>query len=333
MISTKSFLASFMLLAWSGIGVAAAEQPIHIRFSHVVAETTPKGYGALEFKKRVENRLAGRVTVEVFPRSQKFSDDEVFLAMLFGDVEMAAPSLSKFRSYSPATQVFDLPFLFENTKHIHRFQDGPAGQDLLESMLPRGIRGLAYWDNGMRVISANSPLLLPEDAKGLLFRIEPSSVIQAQYARIGVVGIPMPFKALTDAIRDGLIEGQENSWSNIYSRGIHNLHRYFTELDHTYQGYMVITSSEFWDGLPPDIRAVLSQVLAEITTEVNDRASNEAVADRERALSEADIEILKPTDEAMASWRSAFMPVWAKYQAEIGLVVLNAAMSSANGVQ
>lgn len=333
MIWIKTILAGLILLAWSGIGIAAAEEPIRIRFSHVVAETTPKGYGALEFKKRVEDRLAGRVTVEIFPRSQKFNDDEVFLALLFGDVEMAAPSLSKLRSYSPATQVFDLPFLFENTEQIHRFQDGPVGQDLLDSMRSRGIKGLTYWDNGMRVLSANSPLLLPEDAKGMLFRIEPSNVIQAQYAQIGAVGIPMPFKALTDAIRDGLIEGQENSWSNIYSRGIHKLHRYFTELDHTYQGYMVITSSEFWDGLPADIRAVLDQVLAEVTTEVNQRAKNEAVADRERALSEAEIEILKPTSEAMESWRSAFMPVWAKYQTDIGSEVLNAALSSAKGVQ
>jgi len=331
MISTKRILAGLFVLALSGMDLAAAEEPINIRFSHVVAETTPKGYGALEFKKRVEDRLAGRVTVEVYPRSEKFSDDEVFLALLFGDVEMAAPSLSKFRSYSPATQVFDLPFLFENTGHVQRFQNGSAGQDLLDSMLPRGIRGLAYWDNGMRVISANSPLLVPEDAKGLLFRIEPSSVIQAQYARIGVVGIPMPFKALTDAIRDGLIEGQENSWSNIYSRGIHKLHRYFTELNHTYQGYMVVTSTEFWDGLPPDIRAILSQILAEVTVEVNERANSEAVADRESALREADIEIIRPTDDAMARWRSAFMPVWSNYQADIGSDVLNAAAASANG--
>jgi C4-dicarboxylate-binding protein DctP len=307
---------------------AGAAEPITIRFSHVVGENTPKGIGANLFKTLAEERLAGRVRVEVYPRSQKFNDNQVILGLLFGDVELAAPSLAKFRNFTKKLQVFDLPFLFNDIEAVHRFQAGETGRKLLGSMASRGIKGLAYWDNGARVISSVRPLRLPADAQGLTFRIEPSAVFREQYARLGVVAIPMPFKRVYDAVKEGLVKGQENAWSNIYSRRIHTLHRYFTEIEHSFLGYMVITSSKFWDGLPADIRSQLEAILAEVSTEVNRLAREKARGDRQKILESGPVDILALTDEQRAAWRKAMTPVWKEFEDEIGADTITAAVAA-----
>ncbi|MCW5700102.1 MAG: DctP family TRAP transporter solute-binding subunit [Rhodospirillales bacterium] len=313
------------------VSAAVAEEPILIRFSHVVGENTPKGVGANLFKRLVEERLAGRVAVEVYPASQKFSDDEVLNALLFGDVEMAAPSLAKFNRWAKALQVFDLPFLFEDVDHIHRFQQSDVGRRLLSSMTSRGIQGLAFWDNGPRVISSTKKLNTPGDADGLVFRIEPSDVFQEQYARIGAVGVAMPFSRLTDAIRDGVVNGQENTWSNIYSRKIHKLHRHFTEIGHSHLGYMVITGADFWRGLPRDIRASLEEILAEVTAEVNGLAAEKNEEARNKAMAEGGegVVVFAPIDDQLQAWRDAWMPVWSRFEPDIGSDVIDAAVNAA----
>lgn len=321
-------LAAAAVLAAGTAPALAQGGPIVIRFAHVVDERTPKGIGAEMFKQRAEARLPGRVVVEVYPRARRYTDEEVVTAMALGDVELAAPSFTQFRGFNRAMQVFELPFLFRDVDHLHRFQQSTVGRQLLDFMLPQGIKGLAYWDNGMRVISANKPLLVPADAKGMLFRTEPSTVFQAQYQRIGVPVLPLPFRAVPDAIREGLVEGQENSWSNIYSRGIHTLHRYFTELDHSFLGYMVVTNAEFWEGLPPDVRATLDAVLAEVTAEVNAIAREHAESDRQKAKDEGRIDILTPTPAQVDDWREAFTPVWQDFEPQIGREIIDAALAA-----
>jgi C4-dicarboxylate-binding protein DctP len=314
---------------WFCVAAAAAgaDEPIVIRFSHVVAEDTPKGIGARLFEERAEARFPGRVDVQLLPRSQKFPDEEVLVA-LFGDVEMAAPSFTLFRSFSPIYQVYELPFMFQSVDHVHRFQDSDTGQRMLTALQEQGLRGLAYWDNGMRVISANKPISVPADAEGLLFRIEPSAVFQAQYKRIGAVAIQMPFRLVADAIRDGVVEGQENSWSNIYSRGIHRLQKDFTELNHSYLGYMVVTSDAFWASLPDDIRTGLEEILAEITIEVRAMAEQKAVEDRRKAITEGNLVMVYPTDDQRALWRDAWLPVWNDFEEKIGGDIIDAAVAS-----
>lgn len=327
-------MTRFLLLLLLGLFVvgpgsrAGASDPIVIRFSHVVSEKAPKGVGALRFKELAEARLPGRVQVEVYPSSRKFTDEEVVPALLFGDVELAAPSMVILRGYSPAVQVYELPFLFKDVNHIHRFQAGPTGQMLLQSMLPRGIRGLGYWDGGLRVLSANKPLRSPADASGLMFRTESSQIFQRAYDRIGVVTLPLPFRLLADAIRDGLVDGQENSWPNIYTRGIHKLHRYYTPLHHTFLGYMVIANDDFWTRLPADVRPVLEEILAEVTREVNELARQEAETLAQKAASEADIEVLVLNENEQAEWRSAFTSVWREFEPVVGADVIEAAVAA-----
>lgn len=313
-----------------GPSIAMAQEPILIRFAHVVGQDTPKGVGAELFKKRVEERLPGRVKVEIYPESRKFDDEEIFLALLFGDAELGAPSLSKFRSYSPPVQVFDLPFLFDDVDHVHRFQESEVGQQLLQSMLPQGILGLTYWDNGMRVISATKPIRVPEDASGMLFRIEPSLVFQEQWKLINVATFPMPFSRVADAVQNGLIDGQDNSWSNIYDRRLYRYHKNFTELNHSYQGYMVITNNDFWLQLPDDIRTELENILGEITTEVRRLALQRADQGRAGVLEADDTRLVQPSEQELELWREAWVPLWELFSDSIGRTVIDAALDASH---
>ena len=300
---------------------------IKIRFSHVVAENTPKGQGALLFKKLAEERLAGKVEIEILPDSVRFTDEQVLLGLLFGDVEIAAPSLAKFRRFSKSIQIFDLPFLFDDLEQVHQFQTGAIGKSLLDSMLSRGIKGLSYWDSGMRVISANRQLKAPADLANLLFRIEPSAVIETQYRSLGANTFVLPFNRVYDALKLGLVDGQENSWSNIASRKFYQVQSHLVETNHSFQGYMVVTSVHFWESLPPEIRDTLKQILDEVSLEVN-RSSVEKQRDSRELVLKAmgKDRVYNLNNDERAAWRSAMQPIWEKFRSEIGDEVIDAAV-------
>jgi len=317
-----------MCVALIAVSAEETDDRIIIRFSHVVGEGTPKGMEATLFKQRVEEALPGRVKVEIYPQSQKFNDDEVVPALLFGDIEMAAPSLSKLTSYASSLRVFDLPMIFPDVDAVHRFQESAAGQGLLGNLRSIGITGLAYWDNGVRVISANRPLRVPEDAKGLQIRIENSQVFFEQYSQLGAIPQRLPFASLIDVIRNGYVDGQENAWSNIRSRGVQRFQKYFTELNHSFLGYMVITNAEFWDGLPADVRSVLQEILARTTADVNELAREQASASRREIMETEGVEILTPSGAELASWREALCSVAKRFATEIPNEVLAAARAA-----
>jgi len=299
-----------------------------LRFSHVVGENTPKGVGAKMFKELVESRLNGKVAVEIFPSSQKYTDEQALLALLFGDIEMAAPSFPKFHKFSKKLRVFDLPFLFESVEEIHNFQQSKTGIGLLSSMEQVGIKGLRYWDNGMRVISTNTPVKEPSDLEGLTLRIESSCIFREQYANLGAVGIQMPFKRLPDSLREGVVDGYENAWSNIFSKRLHTLRPYFVETNHSYLGYMVVTSNKFWDSVPDDIRSELEAILDEVTMEVNNLAEYKAEIDRATVRSNSKVQIVTLTTSELQLWKDAMIPIWENYENEIGVDILEAAKAS-----
>ena len=325
-----SIVATVLLAACSALAQAA--EPIVIRFSHVVAESTPKGYGAKLLQQRVEERLGERVRVEVYPRAQKFNDAEALIALTLGDMELAAPSFAKFRAFSEKLQVFDLPFLFEDVNSIHKFQESSAGRALLDAMLDKGIKGLAYWDNGMRVISANKPLRLPTDADGLRFRIEPSRVMEAQYQALGVATVPLPFADVAEALKSGLIDGQENAWSNIYSQGFHEHQDYFTEINHSFLGYMLVTSPQFWQSLPADVRTELESIISEVSEEVNKIARYQVDSDRQKVIDSLKGKLVALSEEERSAWRDALGPVRDQFASAIGEDLLAAAVQ-ANGTE
>lgn len=306
-----------MALALSLSGSAIAAEPTLIRFSHVVSAGDPKGIGAQRFKELAETRLEGQVRVEIFPGSELFNDEQVLQALLRGDVHLAAPSLSKFGVLTKQLQVFDLPFLFTDAQAVHRFQDSEAGQQLLTAMLDKGVLGLAYWDNGMRVVSASSPVRTPSDVEGLTMRIEASDVLEAQYREIGALPMKLPFSKVYDALRSGLVDGQENSWSNIASRRFHTLGQTFTETSHSYLGYMVVTAAAFWNGLPDAVRTELEQILAEVSAEVR-RAALESASSSRQAVIDSGAQVIDLGAAERQRWVDSWKPIWDGFTAQIG---------------
>ena len=239
-----------------------------IKFSHVVTEQTPKGQAAKAFAERVNSDLDGEVCVEVYPNTQLYNDDKVLQAMLLGDVQMAAPSLSKFEQYTLQYRIFDLPFLFEDIDAVDRFQQGETGQAMLGAMEDKGLKGLGYWHNGMKQLSANKPLLEPKDAEGLKFRIQESDVLEEQFKALNANPQKMAFSEVYLALQQGVVDGQENTWSNILTQKFHEVQDGITNTDHGVIDYLVVTSTEFWDSLDEEVRGKLEQIFDEVDRRV-----------------------------------------------------------------
>ncbi len=306
----------------------AQQQPIKIKFSHVVADQTPKGQGALLFKKLAEERLPGKVVVEVYPSSQLFGDAKEMEALLLGDVQIIAPSLSKFDKFTKKLQVFDLPFLFDDIEAVNRFQDSPKGQELLKSLASKGYTGLGYWHNGMKQISANKPLLLPDDAKGLKFRIQASKVLEEQFLALGASPQKMAFAEVYQALQTGVVDGQENTWSNIFSQKFYEVQKHITESNHGVIDYIVVANTKFWSGLPKDVREVLEKTMNEVSSEVDKSSRGINLRDKQRIVESGRTEVHQLTKDQMAAWRKTMAPVYKKFESEIGKDLIDAALAS-----
>ncbi len=311
------------------LGAGSAQAQMVIKFSHVVADKTPKGQAALKFKELAEAKLPGKVKVEVFPSSQLFGDAKELEAVLLGDVQFIAPSLSKFDRYTKKIQLFDLPFLFDDIQAVDQFQSGPQGHALLESMKSRGLLGLAYWHNGMKQLSDNKDQLKrPEDVKGLKFRIQASDVLEAQFRALGANPQKMAFSEVYQALQTGVVDGQENTWSNIYSQKFFEVQKTIAETNHGIIDYMVVTNAKWWDGLPPDIKKGLSEAMAEATAYGNKLANDINESDKKKIAEAGKAKIQKLSKEDIAAWRKAMEPVWKKFEGDIGRDLIDAALKS-----
>lgn len=327
--ASKLFAALSTAFALSFSASALAQSPIVIKFSHVVAESTPKGQGAQKFKEVAEKLLPGKVDVQVFPNSQLFGDGKELEALLLGDVQLIAPSLSKFDRYTKKIQLFDLPFLFDDMDAVDRFQHSDAGKALLDSMSDRGLQGLAYWHNGMKQLSTNKDQLArPDDVKGLKFRIQASDVLEAQFRQMGANPQKLAFSEVYQALQTGVVDGQENTWSNIYSQKFHEVQKTIAVTNHGVIDYMVVTNSKWWDGLPDDVRNGLSEAMVEATKHANDLAAQLNERDRKRIAEENKAQIHPLTKEDVAVWRETMAPVWQKFEKDIGADLIKAAVGS-----
>ncbi len=302
--------------------------PIVIRFAHVVGDDTPKGQAALKFKSLVEERLSDRFVVEVYPNSTLFDDDQVFEALLLDDVQMAAPSLSKFTIYTKSLQLFDLPFLFQDMTAVDRFQRSPEGQALLLSFTHRGLVGLGYLHNGLKQLSANKKLSVPEDAAGLKFRIQPSEVLRAQFATVGAEGVPKPFSQVYSQLAAKVLDGQENTWSNIYSQKFHTVQTHITESNHGLLDYMVVTSVNFWESLSTEEQRRLKEVLDEAIAYGNDLAATIEQGDRQKVVESGAAQVVQLSRDERARWVDAMRPVWRQFEGDIGRELIEQAFNA-----
>lgn len=314
---------SFALL----LSTAAHAEPILIKFSHVVAEDTPKGRGALLFQRLVAERMGGAVKVEVYPNSTLFGDADEMAALLRGEVQMLAPSVSKFEAYTKQLQVFDLPFLFDDLEAVKRFQRREKSRQLLRSMADRDIYGLAFWNNGMKQLSATRELRAPADANGLAFRIQASSVLEAQFAAVGAQAKRIPFGESLKALQAGTVQGTENAWSNMTAAGFDKAQPFITETNHGSLNYMLISSSSFWQSIPYATRSELESIVEEVTQQVNEDAEQLNRQGREQLAAAGRAKLIGLSKEERAAWRAAMQPLWKQYEAEIGADVLRAAQT------
>jgi C4-dicarboxylate-binding protein DctP len=315
----KWLLAAAVAALIAAPGAAMAQQPIVIKFSHVVASDTPKGKAADKFKELAEKYTNGKVKVEVYPNSTLYKDKEELEAMQLGAVQMLAPSNSKFGPIGiKEFEVFDLPYILPNIAALRKVTDGPIGQRLLKLLDSKGMTGLAYWDNGFKEMSANKPLHAPADYKGLKFRIQSSKVLEAQFRSLGATPQVMAFSDVYQALQTGVVDGQENTASNIYTQKMHEVQKYMTMTDHGYIGYVVVVNKKFWDGLPADIRSQLAKAMAEATAFGNTK-SQQQNADALEAIKKAGTtQILIPTADETAQMREAMEPIYADMAARVG---------------
>lgn len=313
----------------SGCSSDSGDEPILIKFPHVTAPATPKGQAAARFKQLVDERLAGQVTVEVYPSGQLMSDDDSLDALAFGEIQMIAISLSKLDRLTKKFQVFDLPFLFRDLDAVERFQASPEGKKLLNTLTDRGIKGLSYWHNGMKQFGAPVPMNTPDAASGLKFRIMESDVLQEQILQIGGNPQKMAFGEVYQALQTGAVDAQENTWSNIYSSKFYEVQDYLMETNHGYLGYLVAANPDFWDSLPADIRTELEAIITEVSAWANSRSAQINQESLEKIKASGSTEIVTLTDEEIAEWQTRMRPVWQKFEQNIGADLIQAALDAA----
>ena len=324
---TAAIAALSLSISAHAVAAACDDGEIVIKFSHVTnTDRHPKGIAASLLQERVNAEMDGKACMEVFPQSSLYNDDQVLEAMLQGDVQMAAPSLSKFEQFTKQFRIFDLPFMFANVDAVDAFQASETGQAMKESMTRRGLLGLAFWHNGMKQMSANKPLISPDDASGLKFRVQNSDVLKAQMAALGGSPQPMAFSEVYGALQTGVVDGQENTWSNIYGQKFFEVQDGITETNHGIIDYLVVVGVDWWDSLPDDVRTQLSTIVDEVTVTRNSESSK--VNDEAKAaIIEAGGEVRSLTPEQRAAWVATMKPVWDQFKDDVGQENIDAAQA------
>ena len=307
-------------IALSGNALLAAcdDGEMVIKLSHVTnTDKHPKGIAASLLQQRVNDEMNGKACMEVYPNSTLYNDNQVLEAMLQGDVQMAAPSLSKFEQFTKVFRIFDLPFMFKNINAVAEFQNSDTGQAMKESMIRRGLLGLAFWHNGMKQMSANKPLEMPTDANGLKFRVQNSEVLKAQMAALGGSPQPMAFSEVYGALQTGVVDGQENTWSNIYGKKFFEVQDGVTETNHGIIDYMLVTSTDWWDTLDEGMRDQLSKIISEVTEARNSESTAVNESAKQEIISSGGV-VRQLTSSQRDEWVAAMMPVWDQFKGDVG---------------
>ena len=326
---TKAFaVLTISATFWATPGVA---EPIAIKFSHVVAVDTPKGQAAEFFKKKAEELTQGKVKIELYPNSQLYKDKEEMEALQLGAVQMLAPSLAKFGPLGVKEfEVFDLPFIFNNYDDVHKVATGPIGQKLLAKLESKGIKGLAFWDNGFKSFSANTPIKTPDDLRAKKLRIQSSKVLEEQMRELKAMPQVMPFSEVYQALQTGVVDGTENPISNFYTQKMNEVQKYLTITDHGYLGYAVIVNKKFWDELPSDIRGQLETAMQEATVYANKIAKEKNDEDLESVRATGKTQITVLTESERAAFKKVLVPVHEKMASRIGKDIIDEVYKEVN---
>lgn len=321
-------LTAAAIIVPNAVYAACDPGEVVIKFSHVTnTDRHPKGIAASLLEERVNTEMNGKACMQVFPNSTLYNDNKVLEAMLQGDVQLAAPSLSKFEKFTKKFRLFDLPFMFKDINAVEAYQYSDAGRALLDSMQRRGLQGLGYWHNGMKQMSANKALITPADANGLKFRVQSSEVLVAQMKAIGGTPQKMAFSEVYGALQQGVVDGQENTWSNIYGKKFFEVQDGITETNHGIIDYLLVTSVDWIESLDADVRDQFLKIVAEVTETRNKESTavNEAA---KQAVIEAGSTVRQLTPEQRAAWVEVMKPVWAKFEKDVGADNIAAAQAA-----
>ena len=300
-----------------------AQQPIIIKFSHVVAKDTPKGLAAEYFAKKADELTKGKVKVEIYANSTLYKDKEEMEALQLGAVQMLAPSLAKFGPLGVKEfEVFDLPYIFDDYNDLHKVTQGPIGQQLMAKLEPKGIKGLAYWDNGFKAFSLNTPIKTPADLKGKKMRIQSSKVLEEEIRALGGMPQVMAFSEVYNALMTGVVDGTENPISNLYTQKMHEVQKHLTITDHGYLGYAVIVNKKFWDALPSDVRGQLETAMKDSTAYANKMAKEQNDKDLDAVKKSGKTTVYVPTKEERMAFKKALVPVHQKMEGRIGKEII-----------
>ncbi len=315
---TAALTALTLTVSASAVSAACDDGEIVIKFSHVTnTDKHPKGIAAAMLQSRVNEEMNGTACMEVFPNSTLYTDEQAIEAILTGDIQLAAPSLSLFESFTKQYRLFDLPFMFKNIAAVDEFQTSEAGEAMKSVMAKRGLQGLQFWHNGMKQISASKPLNFPGDAAGLKFRVQPSDVLVAQMEALDASPQPMAFAEVYGALQTGVVDGQENTWSNIYGQKFFEVQDGITETNHGIIDYLVVASVDWLDGLDAGVRDQFLQILEEVTLDRN-ADSTKVNEEAKQAILAAGGVVRELTPEQRAEWVAAMKPVWAQFEADVG---------------
>jgi C4-dicarboxylate-binding protein DctP len=298
---------------------ALADEPIIIKFSHVVAPDAPKGKAAVVFKELVEKYTNGKVKVEIYPNSSLYKDKEELEALQLGSVQILAPSISKFGPLGVKEfDIFDLPFLMSDDARARQMMASPMMAEFNHKLETKGVLSLAYWDNGATVYTANTPLLWPDDFRGLKLRIQGGKVQDAIARELGALPQILAFSQVYQALQTGVVDGEDNVPSNILTQKFYEVQKHLTVSFHNRITYGFITNKTFWNSLPADVRAQLDRAVKESTEFFNVTAAkdNADALDKIKASGKTALHIL--TDAEKKAWIAKLMPVHAEMQARFG---------------
>src|SRR3984893_1270185 len=311
--------AAFAATSFAVAGAAFAQQPIIIKFSHVVSPDAPKGKAAVVFKDLVEKYTDGKVKVEIYPNSSLYKDKEELEALQLGSVQILAPSISKFGPLGiKEFDVFDLPFLMSDDARARQMMASPMMTDLNKKLEAKGVSPLAYWDNGAHVYTANKPLIRPEDFRGMKMRIQGSKVLDAVARELGAIPQIIGFGELYQALQTGVADGEDNVPSNILTQKFYEVQKHLTVSYHGRLTYALVTNKKFWDGLPADLRDQLNRAVKESTEFFNETAAKDNADALDKIKASGKIEVHYQTEAEKQAWIKKLMPVHKEMQSRFG---------------
>lgn len=298
---------------------AETDKTYTIKLAYVVAETQSTHIAARDvFKKYVEEKSGGKITVELYPNGQLGGDREAIEAVQLGTIQMTIPAAAVVSGFEKKFQVFDLPYLFKSKQAAYKAMDGELGQKLNELLVPLGLKNLAYGENGYRHISNNKkPIEKPEDLKGLKIRTMENPVHMATFKALGANPTPMAFGELYTALQQGTVDAQENPIPLVYTSKFYEVQKYYSLDGHVYAATVVLINNDFFNSLPKDFQQIVvdgANLYKDEQRKLSDKQDVEMLAELEKA----GMKINELTDAQKQEFVKATLPVYDQFKDVLG---------------